>query len=163
MRRYCWFFWMWTTYRYLCMGWWKVCYCLSYLLLFSTFRLLKTNVCLTIPCHNFVSAIEVESIWDSRNNVSKTTMKASYVNKLFCHGNARIKSKLQHPPPYHPLANLEHLTTFCDRGVGNWTFVLAWWGKLNRHCKVSSDYFAPKSLTAIKTCLDGMEELKEEM
>ena len=34
MRRYCWFFWMWTTYRYLCMVWWKVCYCLLYLLLF---------------------------------------------------------------------------------------------------------------------------------
>ena len=36
------------------------------------------------------------------------------------------------------------------------------WGKLNRKCQVSSDCFfpAPKSLTAINTCLDEMEEFK---
>ena len=34
MRRYCRFFWMRATDRYFCMGWWKVCYCLFYLLLF---------------------------------------------------------------------------------------------------------------------------------
>ena len=145
MRRYCWFFWMRTTYRYLCMGWWKVCYCLSYLLLFSTFRLLKTNVCLTIPCHNFVSAIEVESIWDSRNNVSKTAMMASYVNKLFSHGNGPIKSKLQHPPlTTSGQTSGICMTTFCDRELGNLTFDLAGWGKLNRQCKVSkwNDFFS---------------------
>ena len=52
--------------------------------------------------------------------------------------NTSIKSKLQHPPP--PQANLGHLTTFCARGVGNLTFVLAGWGKLNRKCKVSNEF-----------------------
>ena len=36
------------------------------------------------------------------------------------------------------------------------------WGKLNRKCQVSNALFrgAPKSLTAINTCLDEMEEFK---
>ena len=41
------------------------------------------------------------------------------------------------------------------------------WGKLNRKCQVSNRFFfggggggAPKSLTAINTCLDEMEEFK---
>ena len=45
------------------------------------------------------------------------------------------------------------------------------WGKLNRKYQVSNRFFflggggggAPKSLTAINTCLDEMEELKEEI
>ena len=48
--------------------------------------------------------------------------------------------------------------------MGNLTFVLAGWGKLNRKCKLSNDFFlgggAPKSLTAITTCLHEMEEFK---
>ena len=47
--------------------------------------------------------------------------------------------------------------------MGNLTFVSAGWGKLNRKCKVSNDFFfflAPKSRTAINTCLDEMEEFK---
>ena len=44
-------------------------------------------------------------------------------------------------PPPPPRANLGHLTTFCARGVGNLTFVLAGWGKLDRKCKVSNDFF----------------------
>ena len=61
---------------------------------------------------------------------------------------------------------LGHLTTFCARRVGNLTFVLAAWEKLNPKCKVSNDFFffffflAPKSLTAINTYLDEMEEFK---
>ena len=69
-------------------------------------------------------------------------------------------------PP--PRANPGHLTTFCARGVGNLTgkafpgvgnLTFAWvgWGKLNRKCQV---FWAPKSLTAINTCLDEMEEFK---
>ena len=41
------------------------------------------------------------------------------------------------------------------------------WGKLNRKCQVSNRFFgggggggAPKSLPAINTCLDEMEEFK---
>ena len=36
------------------------------------------------------------------------------------------------------------------------------WGKLNRKRQVSNRFFggAPKSLTAINTCLDEMEEFK---
>ena len=39
------------------------------------------------------------------------------------------------------------------------------WGKLNRKCQVSNRFFGgvPKSLTAINTSLDEMEELKEEI
>ena len=37
--------------------------------------------------------------------------------------------------------NLEHLITFCARGVGSFTFVLAGCGKSNRKCKVSNDFF----------------------
>ena len=50
---------------------------------------------------------------------------------------------------------------------GGGEFDLAWvgWGKLNRKCQVSNRFWgggggAPKSLTAINTCLDEMEELK---
>ena len=39
------------------------------------------------------------------------------------------------------------------------TFVWVGWGKLNRKCKVFC-FRAPKSLTAINTCLDEMEEFK---
>ena len=48
-------------------------------------------------------------------------------------------------------------------GVGNLTFAWVGWGKLNRKCQVSNGLFffsAPKSLTAINTCLDEMEEFK---
>ena len=48
------------------------------------------------------------------------------------------------------------------RGLGNLTFVWVGWGKLNRKCQVSNDFFfrASKSLIAINTCLDAMEEFK---
>ena len=72
-----------------------------------------------------------------------------------------------------PRANPGHLTIFCARGVGNLTgkafpgvgnLTFAWvgWGKLNRKCQASNGFFfrAPKSLTAINTCLDEMEEFK---
>ena len=71
--------------------------------------------------------------------------------------NAPIKSKHQHLPPTFR-ANLRHLITFFAPGVGNLTFVLAGWGELNRKCK--GFFLAPKSLTAINTCLDKMEEVK---
>ena len=46
--------------------------------------------------------------------------------------------------------------------MGNLTFVLAGWGKLNYKCKVSNDFFlALKWLTAINMYLDEMEEFKE--
>ena len=68
------------------------------------------------------------------------------------------------PPP-------GHLTTICGRGVGNLTvrpsrggdltFVWVGWGKLNRKCKVSNEFFsAPKSLKAVNICLDEMEEFR---
>ena len=47
--------------------------------------------------------------------------------------------------------------------MGNLTFVLAGWGKLNQKCKVSNNFFfflALKSLTAVITSLDEMEEFK---
>ena len=51
--------------------------------------------------------------------------------------------------------------------MGNLTFVWVGWGKLNRKCKVSNGFLfcfvfflAPKSLTAINTLLDDMEEFK---
>ena len=73
---------------------------------------------------------------------------------------ASIKSKLQQPPP--PRANPGHLTTSCVRGEGNLTFTSVGWGKLNQKCQASSGflYRAPKSLIAINTCLDEMEEFK---
>ena len=72
---------------------------------------------------------------------------------------ASIKSKLQHPLPR---ANPGHLTTSCARGVGNLTFTSVGWGKLNQKCQASSGFLfrAPKSLIAINTCLDEMEEFK---
>ena len=87
--------------------------------------------------------------------------------------NAPIKSKLQHPPP--PRANPGHLTIFCARGVGNLTdkafpgvgnLTLPGWGGENWTGSVRSQTFflfffrAPKSLTAINTCLDEMEGLE---
>ena len=73
---------------------------------------------------------------------------------------APIKSKLQLPPA--PRANLGHLTTSCAWVVGNLTFTWVGWGKLNNKCEASSDFLfrAPKSLIAINTCLDEMEEFK---
>ena len=61
-----------------------------------------------------------------------------------------------------PRANPGHLTTSCARGVGNLTFTWVGWGKLNQKCRPSSDFLfrAPKSLIAINTCLDEMEEFK---
>ena len=52
--------------------------------------------------------------------------------------------------------------TFCARGVGNLNFVWLGWGKLNRRCPVSNDFFLrePKSITIINTCLDEKEEFK---
>ena len=72
---------------------------------------------------------------------------------------APIKSKLQHSPPG---ANTWHLTISCARGVGNLTFAWVGWGKLNQKRQASSDFLfrAPKSLIAINTCLDEMEEFK---
>ena len=78
---------------------------------------------------------------------------------LSCAPNAPIKSKLQHPPPWE---NPGHLTISCARGVGNLTFTWVGWGKLNQNCQASSDFLfrVPKSLIAITTCLDEMEEFK---
>ena len=81
------------------------------------------------------------------------------------------------PPPPPSRANPSHLTIFCARevenltgkafpgmgnltgkaflGVGNLTFAWVGWGKLK--CQVSNGFSffrAPKSLTAINTCLD---------
>ena len=79
--------------------------------------------------------------------------------RLLITDNASIKSKLQHPPPR---ANPGHLTTSCSRGVGNLIFTSVGWGKLNQKCQASSRFLfrAPKSLKAINTCLDEMEEFK---
>ena len=57
-----------------------------------------------------------------------------------------------------------NLTGKAFPGVGNLTFAWVGWGKLNRKCQVSNGLFffrALKSLTAINTCLDEMEEFKE--
>ena len=74
---------------------------------------------------------------------------------------ALIKSKLQHPPP--PGQTPGHLTISCARGVGNLTFTRVGWGKLNQRCQALSDFLfrEQKSLIAITTCFDEMEELKE--
>ena len=48
-------------------------------------------------------------------------------------------------------------------GLKNFTFARVGWGKLNRNYQVSTDFFffrAPRSLTAINTCLDEMEGFK---
>ena len=69
---------------------------------------------------------------------------------------APIKSKLQHPPP-------GHLTIFCARGVGNLTGkAFPGVGKIEPEVSGFKWFFfwAPKSLTAINTCLDEMEEFK---
>ena len=61
-----------------------------------------------------------------------------------------------------PWANPGHLTTSCARGVGNLTFTWVGWGKLNQKCQASSDFLfrAPKSLIAVNTCLEEIEEFK---
>ena len=61
-----------------------------------------------------------------------------------------------------PRANPGHLTISCARGVGNLTVTSVEWGKLNQKCQASSGFLfrAPKSLIAINTCLDEMEEFK---
>ena len=58
-------------------------------------------------------------------------------------------------------ANIGYLTTFCARGVGNLTCVLAGWAKLNRNCKVpwprrdfrlrTSDFGLPTSDFRLRT------------
>ena len=55
-----------------------------------------------------------------------------------------------------------NLTGKAFRGVGNLNFVWLGWGKLNRRCQVSNDFFLrePKSITIINTCLDEKEEFK---
>ena len=64
-----------------------------------------------------------------------------------------IKSTLQHPPP-PPRANPGHLTIFCARGVGNLTFGHVKWGKLNRKCQVSKDFFSGTEVAnSYKTCV----------
>ena len=73
---------------------------------------------------------------------------------------APIKSKLQHPPPR---ANPAHFTIFCARGVGNLTFACVEWGKLNRKCQVSNEFFffwAPKLLTVINHVFRRDKEFK---
>ena len=37
--------------------------------------------------------------------------------------------------------NFGHLTIFCARGVGNLTLASVGWGKLNRKCQVSNEFF----------------------
>ena len=77
------------------------------------------------------------------------------------------------PPPPPPRANPGHLTIFCSRGVGNLTdkafpgvgnLTLPGWGGENWTGSVRFQIFvffrAPKSLTAINTCLDEMEEFE---
>ena len=61
-----------------------------------------------------------------------------------------------------PRENPGHLTISCGRGVGNLTFTWVGWGKLKQKCQSSSEFLfrAPKSLIAINTCLDEMEEFK---
>ena len=73
--------------------------------------------------------------------------------------NFMRQSKLQHAPPPPPPG---HLTISCAWGVGNLTFTSVGWGKLNQKCQASSDFLVqvPKSLIAINTCLDKMEEFK---
>ena len=46
--------------------------------------------------------------------------------------------------------------------MGNLTFTWVGWGKLRQKCQASNDFLfrAPKSLIAINTCLDEMEEFK---
>ena len=46
--------------------------------------------------------------------------------------------------------------------MGNLIFTWVGWGKLNQKCQSSSDFLlqAQKSLIAINTCLDEMEEFK---
>ena len=62
----------------------------------------------------------------------------------------------------HPRANPRHFTIFCAREVGNLTFALVEWGKLKLSFRFQMIFFfrAPKSLTALNTCLDKMEEFK---
>ena len=77
--------------------------------------------------------------------------------RIFMRGSNR---NFNIPPPLR--ANPGHLTTSCARGVGNLTFTWVGSGKFNQKCQASSDFLfrAPKSLIAINTCLDEMEEFK---
>ena len=67
-------------------------------------------------------------------------------------------------PP--PRAYPGHFTIFCARGVGNLTFSCVGWGKLNRKCQVSNDFFfsgaevANSYKTRVRT---RWKSLKEEM
>ena len=62
------------------------------------------------------------------------------------------------PPPGKPRA----FDYFLFPGSGEFDLYLGGAGKLNQKCLASSDFLfrAPKSLTAIDTCLDEMEEFK---
>ena len=62
------------------------------------------------------------------------------------------------PAPGKPRA----LDYFLCPGSGNLTFTWVGWGKLNQKCQASNDFLfrAPKSLIAINTCLDEIEEFK---
>ena len=97
------------------------------------------------------------------NSISRFRVLVNYLTpcrNFFPRCYAPIKSKLQHPHP--PRANPGHLTTSCARGVGSLIFTWVEWRKLNQKCQASSDFLfrAPKSLIAINTCLDDMEEFK---
>ena len=62
-------------------------------------------------------------------------------------------------PPGKPWA----FDYFLCPGSGEFDLYLgAGWGKLNRKSKVSNDFLflAPKSPTAVNTCLDQMEDFK---
>ena len=76
--------------------------------------------------------------------------------------NVPITLKLYQPPPPTFQAILGHLTILCARGVGKLTFACVGLEKSNQKCQVSNYCFfrALKSLTAINTCLDKLEEFK---
>ena len=72
----------------------------------------------------------------------------------------QIKTSTSSPPP--PPVNPGHLTISFAWGVGNLTFAWVGWGKLNQKCQASSEclFRSLKSLIAINTCLNEMEEFK---
>ena len=79
-------------------------------------------------------------------------------SRCFSDSNASIKSKLQHPPPGKPRA----FDYFLCSGSGEFDRYLGGVGKIE--LEVSGfkwfSFRAPKSLIAINTCLDEMEEFK---
>ena len=77
--------------------------------------------------------------------------------ELLRRSNRNFNPRLPPPPP-PSRANQGHLTILCARGVGNLTFACLGWGKLNRKCEVSNDFFSSAELK--NTCLDEMEEFK---